>query len=236
MKNGVNSSYNLPFNYLKSDRSPQNTMQPRPITLLLSRAQFLTSAAKASQSPADQGLEVAFAGRSNAGKSSALNTLTRQRQLARSSKTPGRTRLINFFSLDEQRRLVDLPGYGYAAVSESIKLAWQKELENYLVRRRSLTGLIVLMDIRHPLKDLDLMLLDWAQGRGLPVHILLTKCDKLNRGPALNLLQATEEQLRSLGYSASLQLFSSLNKNGIEEAEDLLSDWLKEPDLILPEA
>lgn len=209
-------------------------MPLRPISRLLQQATFQTSAAKATQCPADEGMEVAFAGRSNAGKSSALNALARQRQLARSSKTPGRTQLINFFTLDETRRMVDLPGYGYAAVSESIKLVWQRELEQYLITRRSLVGLVLLMDIRHPLKDLDTMLLDWAKGRGLPVHILLTKADKLNRGPAMNAIQDVRKDLKALGFEASIQLFSVLKNIGIEDAEDVMAKWLDVPDL--PEA
>lgn len=206
-------------------------MPLRPIARLLQQATFMTSAAKATQCPTDEGKEVAFAGRSNAGKSSALNALARQRQLARSSKTPGRTQLINFFTLDEERRLVDLPGYGYAAVSESIKLVWQRELEQYLITRRSLVGLVLLMDIRHPLKDLDLMLLDWARGRGLPVHILLTKADKLNRGPAMNAIQDVRKGLKALGFEASIQLFSVLKTIGIEDAEDVMAQWLDVPDI-----
>ncbi|MES9938030.1 MAG: ribosome biogenesis GTP-binding protein YihA/YsxC, partial [Sedimenticola sp.] len=139
------------------------------------QARFLTSAAKLNQSPADEGIEVAFAGRSNAGKSSAINTLCQQRNLARTSKTPGRTQLLNFFTLDEQRRLVDLPGYGYAKVAEKVKLQWQKELAAYLEQRQSLRGIILLVDVRHPLKEFDQQMLDWSAQIDLPVHILLTK-------------------------------------------------------------
>ena len=143
------------------------------------QATFLKSAALVKQLPDDIGLEVAFAGRSNAGKSSALNCLTNQRQLAKTSKTPGRTQLINVFTLnDDSLRLIDLPGYGFAKVSQKIKQEWQKNLAHYLQVRKSLKGLIVLMDIRHPLKDLDTLMIDWAIKENLSVHILLTKCDK----------------------------------------------------------
>ncbi|RJG41964.1 YihA family ribosome biogenesis GTP-binding protein, partial [Streptococcus pyogenes] len=138
---------------------------------LYSKAVFLKSAARVNQLPEDSGYEVAFAGRSNAGKSSALNCLTHNKNLARTSKTPGRTQLINLFSLDEQRRLVDLPGYGYAKVAMEVKLEWQKNLAHYLEARQCLRGLILLMDVRHPLKDLDQILVNWALHRELPVHI-----------------------------------------------------------------
>ena len=153
--------------------SPKN-----PILGLCQQARFLISAAKVDQCPPDEGYEVAFAGRSNAGKSSALNTLTHA-SLARTSKTPGRTQLLNFFTLDEERRLVDLPGYGYAKVPIPLKQHWQRHLEAYLGSRESLVGLVLMMDIRHPLTDFDRLMLDWAQVSRLPVHVLLTKADKL---------------------------------------------------------
>ena len=199
------------------------------VLTLLEKAKFMTSAPRLSACPPNIGYEVAFAGRSNAGKSSAINALTRQRQLARASKTPGRTQLLNYFSLDEERRLVDLPGYGYAAEPMAIKLAWQKELENYLIKRESLQGLILLMDIRHPLQKYDEMMLNWAQERGLRVHILLTKCDKLNRGPSMTTLQEVKKQLLAKKLVASIQLFSSLNKQGLEDAAVVLGEWLNYP-------
>jgi GTP-binding protein len=204
--------------------SPQN-----PVLTLLEKARFLTSAPRLSACPPNIGYEVAFAGRSNAGKSSAINALTRQRQLARASKTPGRTQLLNYFSLDEERRLVDLPGYGYAAVPLDMKLAWQKELENYLIKRESLMGLIVLMDIRHPLQKYDEMLLNWAQSRGLRVHILLTKADKLNRGPAMTALQEVKKLLKTKQLVASVQLFSALQRIGLEDAAIVIGEWLHYP-------
>ena len=160
---------------------------------------FLLSAPTFKLCPADTGYEVAFAGRSNAGKSSAINTITHQKQLARSSKTPGRTQMINFFTVgDESARIVDLPGYGYAAVPEAMKIKWQKELEEYLVSRQSLTGLVLMTDIRHPLKYFDEQMLHWAKDGGLPVHVLLTKSDKLKRGAQKTALLSTKKQLKAL--------------------------------------
>ncbi len=195
----------------------------------LAQAEFQISAPTLALCPPNIGHEVAFAGRSNAGKSSAINTLTRQRQLARASKTPGRTQLINFFQLDEERRLVDLPGYGYAKVPEQMKLEWQRHLAHYLRERYSLRGLILLMDIRHPLMPFDRNMLTWAQERQLPVHILLTKADKLNRGPATNALQEVRRGLTALGFEATIQLFSSVSRLGIEDAALQLATWLDMP-------
>lgn len=188
---------------------------------------FLTSAAKLLQSPPDEGFEVAFAGRSNAGKSSAINALCDQKALARTSKTPGRTQLLNFFAVDEQRRLVDLPGYGYAKVAVSIKLEWQGSLAEYLERRKCLRGLILLMDVRHPLKDYDSQMIEWAAHIGLPVHVLLTKADKLSRGQAANSYQQVRAALAPLGTDFSVQLFSSLKRTGIDEAHARLDTWLQ---------
>lgn len=192
------------------------------------RARFEMSAAKLSQLPADDGLEVAFAGRSNAGKSSAINRITDQKTLARTSKTPGRTQLINFFSLDEKRRLVDLPGYGYARVSEEIKRRWQQTMEQYLANRQSLQGLILLMDVRHPLKDVDQQLLSWCWHVGMPVHVLLTKADKLKRGQAQNTLLSIRRELETRDQAGltSIQLFSALNGTGMGEVYKVLDHWL----------
>jgi GTP-binding protein len=189
------------------------------------QARFLTSAAGLSQSPPDEGIEVAFAGRSNAGKSSAINVLCQQRNLARTSKTPGRTRLLNFFFLDEHRRLVDLPGYGYARVAEQVKRQWQGKLADYLERRQCLRGIVLLMDIRHPLKPFDRQMLDWSQEIGLPVHILLTKADKLKRGAAAKSLQQVREALAPMGGSITCQPFSALKHQGIDEAHKTLDRW-----------
>jgi GTP-binding protein len=200
-----------------------------PMLTLLAKTVFKTSAPTLKHCPPDEGGEVAFAGRSNAGKSSAINTLTRQKQLARASKTPGRTQMINFFSLDEERRLVDLPGYGYAAVPLAMKQDWQKHLGNYLKERLSLRGLVLLMDIRHPLTDFDISMLDWAESRPIPVHILLTKSDKLNRGPANTALLAVRKALKDANCLATVQLFSSLKGQGLEDVAEVLGKWLEYP-------
>ncbi|ENV55112.1 ribosome biogenesis GTP-binding protein YihA/YsxC [Acinetobacter baylyi] len=193
----------------------------------LRKAEFLMSAPKLSLCVEDTGYEIAFAGRSNAGKSSAINSLTNQKQLARASKKPGRTQMINFFSLgNPDQRLVDLPGYGYAAVPEDMKRIWQKELENYLIHRQSLQGLVLLMDIRHPLQHFDTMMLEWAHSRKLFVHILLTKADKLNRGPANQVLLDVKQTLKKMKLSFSIQLFSSLNKQGLEELASVMAGRL----------
>ena len=193
----------------------------------LRKAEFLMSAPKLNLCVEDTGYEVAFAGRSNAGKSSAINALTNQKQLARASKRPGRTQMINFFSLgNPDQRLVDLPGYGYAAVPEAMKIVWQKELENYLIHRKSLQGLVLLMDIRHPLQHFDVMMLEWAYSRRLFVHVLLTKSDKLNRGPASKALQEVKAQLRKMKLDFSIQLFSSMNKQGLEELASVMAGRL----------
>ena len=192
-------------------------------------ATFTTSAPTLKQCPDDTGCEVAFAGRSNAGKSSAINTLTRIRGLARISKTPGRTQMINFFAVGEGRRLVDLPGYGYAKVPIAMKIQWDKHLAEYLQERNSLGGLILLMDIRHPLQDYDQQMLNWAAQAGLPVHVLLTKSDKLKRGPAKNMLMTVEKRLREMDPARTLlsvQTFSSLKKEGLPQLEAQLSHWL----------
>ena len=193
----------------------------------LRKAEFLMSAPKLNLCVEDTGYEVAFAGRSNAGKSSAINALTNQKQLARASKKPGRTQMINFFSLgNPDQRLVDLPGYGYAAVPEAMKLVWQKELENYLIHRKSLQGLVLLMDIRHPLQHFDVMMLEWAYSRHLFVHVLLTKSDKLNRGPASKVLQEVKATLNKMKLNFSIQLFSSMNKEGLEELASVMAGRL----------
>lgn len=194
---------------------------------IIRQTTFALSAPTLALCPPDTGFEVAFAGRSNAGKSSAINTITHQKQLARSSKTPGRTQMINFFDVGSpDSRIVDLPGYGYAQVPEAMKIKWQKELENYLVHRESLTGLILLTDIRHPLKYFDEQMLHWAEDGDLPVHVLLTKADKLKRGAQKTALLQTKKQLQTLDLPFSIQLFSALNKEGLDELADVLGNWL----------
>ena len=188
------------------------------------QAEFLTSAHTLAQLPADLGKEVAFAGRSNAGKSSVINVITDIKKLARISKQPGRTRLINFFLFDEQLRLVDLPGYGFARVSSSLQDHWAKNLNAYFEQRTSLKGLILIIDIRRNLTDYDRQMLDWCQANMLPVHILLNKSDKLSRGAAKQALL----QLKQLseGFDFTVQLFSALKKTGVEEARTQLDRWL----------
>lgn len=189
------------------------------------QAVFLKSAARVNHLPPDEGFEVAFAGRSNAGKSSALNCLTGIKQLARTSKTPGRTQLINLFGIDESRRLVDLPGYGYAKVAQQVKEDWQKNLAHYLDVRQCLRGLILLMDSRHPLKELDQMMIDWSINRQLPVHILLTKADKLSRSEAKNTVLKVRKHYELMDGLITAQSFSSLKKEGVEELIFKLNEW-----------
>ncbi len=190
------------------------------------KASYALGAHRLHQLPPDEGVEVAFAGRSNAGKSSALNTITGISSLARISKMPGRTQQINFFRLDENRYLVDLPGYGYAKVPERVKLHWQHTLERYLQTRLSLRGLVLVMDIRHPLKEFDRQMLLWCRQVGMPVHILLSKADKLKRGAAQRSLQTVENHLRSIQMEqVEAQLFSSLKRQGIEQAQARLDIW-----------
>lgn len=197
-----------------------------PGAVELRAATFLTSAASLRQCPPDTGSEVAFAGRSNAGKSSAINRITGRRSLARTSRTPGRTQLLNFFDLGDDRRLVDLPGYGYARVPTAVKNAWTRELEAYLSRRRSLRGLILLMDIRHPLKPQDQQLLAWSGAALMPAHVLLTKADKLSRGAAMATLNAVRGRLAADAERISVQLFSATRGDGLAELEDTLGAWL----------
>jgi len=188
---------------------------------------FLKSANGKTGLPNDSGAEVAFGGRSNAGKSSALNKITGIHRLARTSKTPGRTQLINFFQLaDPEKRLVDLPGYGYAKVPDSIKKHWQTIVSQYLTERKSLKGLILLMDIRHPLKPQDWQMIEWSVAHQLPTHILLTKADKLGKGAARNTLLMLKKEL--LGYEEfiSAQLFSVLSGEGIVQVQEKLDEWL----------
>ncbi|MFK5913402.1 MAG: ribosome biogenesis GTP-binding protein YihA/YsxC [Woeseiaceae bacterium] len=191
-------------------------------------ADFLISVPTPEQAPDDAGREVAFAGRSNAGKSSALNRLTAHKSLARISKTPGRTQHLVFFRLDDDRRLVDLPGYGFAKVPDRVKREWAISLERYLRERESLQGLILLMDVRHPLTDYDTKMLEWCLHANMPTHILLTKADKLKRGAAQNSLLKVRRTIEELP-NVSVQLFSSLKGTGLEEAQDVLDAWLDFP-------
>lgn len=188
-----------------------------------SNAKFVTSAHQPNQFMPDTGIEVAFAGRSNAGKSSAINCITNRKNLARTSKTPGRTQLINFFDVEYGKRLVDLPGYGYAKVSDRMRRHWRDLMATYFGERQALGGLILVMDVRHPLTDFDWQMLDWAEAAERPVHVLLTKADKLKRGPAQSTLLSVK---RELGKGASAQLFSATKKTGVDEARAVLADFL----------
>lgn len=189
-----------------------------------SNVSFIKSAPTLSQSPKDVGIEVAFVGRSNAGKSSAINTITGRAGLARTSKTPGRTQLMNYFYLDEQRRLVDLPGYGYAKVPTRVQREIEDLLGSYLSQRQCLQGVILLMDIRHPLMAADKHFIDFAQQYQLPIHILLTKCDKLSRGKSNLTLMQTRKEL-SAYPAVSVQTFSATERIGIEEIYQKLDEW-----------
>lgn len=194
-------------------------------TIHLSKATFTISAPDIRRLPEDSGIEVAFAGRSNAGKSSALNTLTNQRGLARISKTPGRTQLINVFEIADNKRLIDLPGYGFAKVPLEMKKKWQKALGEYLEKRESLKGLVVLMDIRHPLKDLDMDLIEWAVDSELPVLALLTKSDKFSQGKRSAEVLKVKKILSKLNGDIKVQAFSSLKYTGKEQADAVICDW-----------
>jgi GTP-binding protein len=190
-------------------------------------ASYVLSAHELKQLPKDTGFEVAIAGRSNAGKSSAINTLTDQKSLARTSKTPGRTQQIVIFELDESRRIMDLPGYGYAKVPLKLKEHWRKIMEQYFQIRTCLKGVVLVMDIRHPMREFDQQMLEWCDSAGLPCHILLTKADKLKRGPAQSTLLKIRRDLPAL---ASIQVFSSLKKTGLETLVDKLSEWYEYTD------
>ncbi len=190
------------------------------------QTRFFTSVFDPWRLPVDEGAEVAFAGRSNAGKSSAINALCQQRNLAQISKTPGRTRTINFFVVKDDRRLVDLPGYGYAKAPHEMRKRWQSLVEHYLRQRGSLRGLILVMDIRHPLTEHDWLLLEWGKQCELPMHTLLTKADKLSRGAVAASLQKIGGLLQERAVDSSLQAFSALKHQGLKEAHKVLDDWL----------
>lgn len=193
-----------------------------------SKAHYIISATDLGQLPSDEGAEIAFIGRSNAGKSSALNTITGLKALARVSKTPGRTQAINVFELDNRCRLVDLPGYGYAKVPRPVKERWAQYIDDYLQQRLALQGLVLIMDIRHPLKELDQHLIDWTAGCNLPVHILLTKADKLSRSQQRKTLNEVSSALEKYGDAITIQCFSSLDRLGVDEARAKLDEWFSE--------
>src|SRR5690606_5517352 len=201
---------------------------PMPMSNPLEKARYLGSAHTPAQLPPDGGFEVAFAGRSNAGKSSALNALTRQNALARVSKTPGRTQQLVYFEVAPERYLVDLPGYGYAKVPMEMKAHWERFLDGWFRSRQALRGLVVVMDIRHPLKDYDRQMIDYAIARGLPAHALLTKADKLGRGQQAQAVAAVRRELAAAGAGqVGVQAFSSESKQGVDEARAVVAGWLE---------
>lgn len=189
------------------------------------KAHFLISAAELKQLPPDEGIEVAVVGRSNAGKSSVINRLTNIRGLARVSKTPGRTQLVNMFTLDDERRLTDLPGYGFAKVPLAAKLKWQKTVDAYISKRECLRGLVIIMDIRHPLRDTDIQLLEYCDHRGLAVHIILNKSDKVSKGVAAKTLLEVKAALTDYRNSVTFQVFSALKGAGLPELYAVLDEW-----------
>jgi len=193
------------------------------------RLRFLISAAAKKQFPDTDTIEIAFAGRSNAGKSSAINTIADNKTIARTSKTPGRTQLINFFSLDEKRLLVDLPGYGFAKVPPRVKKQWLELMESYLADRPNIVGLVIIMDIRHPLKEFDWQMLEWCAHFNIKAHVLLTKADKMKKGPAKSTMLQVKKHIKEEGLEASVQLFSALKKDGVAEIHQVLDNWLDLP-------
>ncbi|GAA5158021.1 ribosome biogenesis GTP-binding protein YihA/YsxC [Viridibacterium curvum] len=203
-----------------------------PAASVFRHAHFEISIARPQDLPPPDAAEIAFAGRSNAGKSSAINTLVGHTRLAFVSKTPGRTQLINIFRMRDGAALVDLPGYGYAEVPETVRKQWVRLLESYLTKRKSLIGLILIMDSRHPLTPLDQQMLGWFAPSGRPIHVLLTKSDKLTRSAGAQVLAAVKRQLPEwevMPGQITVQLFSSLKKSGIEEAESVVAGWLAPP-------
>ena len=202
---------------------------------LFRQARFLKSAPTLTDLPPESQREVAFAGRSNAGKSSVINTLAGRRQLARVSKTPGRTQMINYFGLSDGRFLVDLPGYGYAKVPATTRAPWGRVLGDYLLTRAQLAGLVIVMDARHPLTGLDWGLLDWFRPTGKPAHVVLTKSDKLSRSRALRTLQDVRQVLVKSSHNWTAQLLSSLARTGVEDAEAVIGAWLTDDELDAPD-
>lgn len=195
---------------------------------LFSHCEYLVSAYKTSQLPDDEGMEIAFAGRSNSGKSTTINALTNHKGLAKVSKTPGRTQLFNCFEFKPNKRLVDLPGYGYAKVPLKMRKHWDKEIENYLMKRDSLIGVVIIMDIRHPMKLFDEQMITWAHSSGLHSHVLLNKADKLNNNETKKTLMKVNKIIAELSDSTTCQVFSALRKTGTSELSKILTPWFTE--------
>lgn len=192
----------------------------------LKQARFVAGAVNLSHAPPDVGHEVAFVGRSNSGKSSAINAITHNSKLARVSKLPGRTQQINFFEIAEQQRIIDLPGYGFAKVPKEVRMQWQALIESYIAERQTLRGLILVTDSRLELTELDWALLDWCRNVSVPVHVLLSKCDKLTRSAGMVALRTAKQQLAAAGSDAQAQLFSALKGDGLAEVEHVINHWL----------
>lgn len=192
----------------------------------LAQAKFIRSASSLKDFPPNSKAEIAFCGRSNAGKSSAINALCQQKALARTSKTPGRTQLLNFFQLDGDAFLVDLPGYGYAKAPVAAQKQWHKLVQDYLLSRKVLCGLVLLMDSRHPLTDIDRIMIDWSEHYQLPMYILLTKCDKLKRMQMMKSLTYVTSTLEKQGLDCAVQAFSATKKIGLTQASNKISEWL----------
>ena len=196
------------------------------------KAKFLLAVQHLEQLPENIQYEVGFAGRSNAGKSSAINTITGIHSLARTSKTPGRTQQIVYFTLDDEHSLVDLPGYGFAKVPMSVKKHWHALMEGYFTNREALKGLVLVMDIRHPMRDFDEQMLAWCDNNNTPVHILLTKADKLSKGAGSSVMHKIEKTLKDSEYhNASVQMFSSLKRTGSESVMEKMDQWFGYVDL-----
>ena len=217
----------------KADSNRQSSPDSNPqskqsLPEVLRDPEFILGAAEPHQFPADDLVEIAFAGRSNVGKSSAINAISNRRKLARTSKVPGRTQQINFFSLGQQARLVDLPGYGYAQVPLAVKEKWQKTIHEYLAERKNLIVLVLLMDIRHPLTDLDLQMIKWASESELPTQILLTKADKFKRGKIAATALKTEKELRKFPGNFAVEPFSSHNYLGVDKVRIQMQNWVED--------
>lgn len=197
---------------------------------LYRNAHFMLSVPNAKLAPPDAGYEIAFAGRSNAGKSSAINAITSQKALARTSKTPGRTQQLVFFAIDEQYRFVDLPGYGYAKIPQRVQKQWHRSMEHYFQNRKSLLGIFLIMDIRHPMSSFDQQMIEWCNYCNVSLHIVLTKSDKLKYGAGKTILLQVRKQLENNQVSATIQSFSALKKSGIDEAHKVLDTWFEMED------
>lgn len=209
-----------------SEKAKTSAVKQSQVPEILRNPEFILGAAEVHQFPKDELVEIAFAGRSNVGKSSAINALAQRKKLARTSKTPGRTQQINFFTLGEDARLVDLPGYGFAQVPLAVKEKWQKTIHEYLAQRTNLIVLVLLMDIRHPLTDLDLQMVEWARDSELPTQVLLTKADKLTRGKAAATALKVERALAQIGGQFGVELFSSVSHLGVDKIRAQMVEWV----------